>query len=683
MLATNALFGAVLCMLLILLVSAKNEPIDFALQELRGDVYQRPLEKAMHGIARHRIVAQRALHGDKPAQGQIEKIQAKVDEAMIEVAKADADVGVALQFTDEGLKQRKREHMRAKTVTAEWTDLKAKLQRMKPEQSNEAHAHLISDLRTMITHSGDTSNLILDPDLDSYYLMDVTLLALPQAQDRIQNVITEIEPIVRRRKTTQAERIKLSVFASMMREADLERIKADYQTVLNEDPNFYGSIETLTSVLGPAHNKFVEAYGEFIDLVQGMAEGEAIEAGVDKFLARSDRALAESFKYWDVAAAEMDKLLDTRVGVIRASQMRSTTFSALALLGYMIFAWFFARRLSSKLSAVVETLVGESTQVGTSAVQISSASQDLAQASAEQASALQETAASIEEMNTMIRKSSENAVRSRDVSTKSHDATSMGKQAVLQRIQAIEDISECNGRIMAQVDESNRQMTEIAKVINEVGNKTKVINDIVFQTKLLSFNASVEAARAGEHGKGFAVVAEEVGNLAQMSGNAAKEISEMLTGSIQKVEAIVTETRTKVERLINEGRAKVDSGTAIARQCGDVLEQVVQNVGEVNGMVSEIATASQEQSLGVSEITRAMSELDHVTHQNASTSQQTSTLASNLQHQADSLRKVVSTLVQVVQGRGVVRTSSASHTATVVPFPTQVESQDHHDRKSA
>jgi methyl-accepting chemotaxis protein len=78
---------------------------------------------------------------------------------------------------------------------------------------------------------------------------------------------------------------------------------------------------------------------------------------------------------------------------------------------------------------------------------------------------------------------------------------------------------------MNQINYSNEQMSEIVKVIQEIETKTKVINDIVFQTKLLSFNASVEAARAGEQGKGFAVVAEEVGNLAQMSGNAAKEIS--------------------------------------------------------------------------------------------------------------------------------------------------------------
>jgi methyl-accepting chemotaxis protein len=89
------------------------------------------------------------------------------------------------------------------------------------------------------------------------------------------------------------------------------------------------------------------------------------------------------------------------------------------------------------------------------------------------------------------------------------------------------------------MNKSNDEISSIVKVIAEIGDKTKVINDIVFQTKLLSFNASVEAARAGEQGKGFAVVAEEVGNLATMSGKAAEEISSMLGDSMGKVELIV------------------------------------------------------------------------------------------------------------------------------------------------
>lgn len=123
-------------------------------------------------------------------------------------------------------------------------------------------------------------------------------------------------------------------------------------------------------------------------------------------------------------------------------------------------------------------------------------------------------------------------------------------------ITAIEDIHKSNQNMMMSVEKSNANIEEIIQVIHEISNKTKVINEIVFQTKLLSFNASVEAARAGEQGKGFSVVAEEIGSLAAMSGNAAQEISAMLTESTTKVEKIVNTTKSEVGALMIEGKRK-------------------------------------------------------------------------------------------------------------------------------
>ncbi len=320
--------------------------------------------------------------------------------------------------------------------------------------------------------------------------------------------------------------------------------------------------------------------------------------------------------------------------------------------GGWVVGYFLIRKLARSLEHVMESLLGESSQVRHTAGEITVGSQNLASATTEQASALQETASSVEEMNAMVKKSADNAARSREVAQQSSVAANRGKESVEQMMTAITEINTSNDRIMRQVEDSNRQITEIVKVITEIGNKTKVINDIVFQTKLLSFNASVEAARAGEHGKGFAVVAEEVGNLAQMSGNAAKEIADMLNGSIQKVESIVQDTKSRVEKLISEGKQKVESGTQVARQCGEILEEVVRNVGDVNHMISEISTATQEQSTGINEITKAMNQLDQVTHQNASVSQQAANSAQGLVLQSESMGELLESLRIVVQGHG-------------------------------
>jgi methyl-accepting chemotaxis protein len=232
-------------------------------------------------------------------------------------------------------------------------------------------------------------------------------------------------------------------------------------------------------------------------------------------------------------------------------------------------------------------------------------------------------------------------------------------------IQAIDQIGQSNSSVMEQFEHNNMQLANIIKVISEIGNKTKIINDIVFQTKLLSFNASVEAARAGEHGKGFAVVAEEVGNLAQMSGNASKEISDMLNDSISKVQSIVDETKGKVERLVVESKANVEQGTQVAHECGSVLEEIVRSEAEMNSMINEISTAAQEQAIGVSEINKAIASLDKVTHQNSNVAQETATQADEITSRANR----VSTQVGVL--KGIVDGSSLGKLATATPSTKQ------------
>jgi methyl-accepting chemotaxis protein len=319
------------------------------------------------------------------------------------------------------------------------------------------------------------------------------------------------------------------------------------------------------------------------------------------------------------------------------------------ILGF-IASFFIVSRVSTTLQQIGISVREEAERVNTSSSDIATSANQLAQASTEQAAAIQETAASIDEMSAMVKKNAENTQRSRQVATASHEVVGKGKNAVEQVIGSMELINESNAAISSQISESNRQLSEIVKVIGEIGNKTKVINEIVFQTKLLSFNASVEAARAGEHGKGFAVVAEEVGNLAQMSGSAAKDITTMLDSSIQRVESIVNETKSRVERLIGDGRSKVEQGTIVAKQCGTIFDEIVRQVSDVSVMINEISTATQEQSIGISEITKAMNQLDQATHENSTTSQNSSVSANNLEKQSSSLFSSVGDLEKIIMG---------------------------------
>lgn len=334
------------------------------------------------------------------------------------------------------------------------------------------------------------------------------------------------------------------------------------------------------------------------------------------------------------------------------ASMRNTLFILLGVSSLLagLIAWFFGNSIASSLGKVISRLSASNHQVSSASHESAAAATELSEAATEQAASLQETMASVEEISAMVNQNAESASKAKSAVENNAKTTEDGKKSVSEMIQAIGEIKETNDEILTQMENSNKEFTEIVKIISNIGEKTKVINDIVFQTKLLSFNASVEAARAGEHGKGFAVVAEEVGNLAAMSGNAAREISEMLSESIKKVNDIVEQTTAKVDQLVEIGKDKISMGQSTANRCSEALDAIATNAKSVSMMVTEIANASKEQSQGVQEINKAISQLDQVTQQNSAVAQQSSAQAESLNAQAQELSNAVNDLVAFVEG---------------------------------
>ncbi len=316
-----------------------------------------------------------------------------------------------------------------------------------------------------------------------------------------------------------------------------------------------------------------------------------------------------------------------------------------SLLALSFFGYKLVGAIKSKtfvLSGNIDNLLNNSENLNENASQLSTTVSG-------QASSLQETVSSIDEISSMVQRNADTANNSTKVSEKSAKAASVGKKKVEEMVDSINEMAKSNKDIMDEIQKSNEEMSRIVGVISEVGEKTKVINDIVFQTKLLSFNASVEAARAGEHGKGFAVVAEEVGNLAAMSGKAALEITTMVDGSINQVTDIVDKMKDKVDSLIARGKEKVEDGINKAKECDNSLEEILQNASSVNEMIREISSASTEQATGVKEVTRAMQSLDELTHKNSTIAAESSSMAKDLKEQADLFSHAVEDLLALIE----------------------------------
>ncbi len=334
--------------------------------------------------------------------------------------------------------------------------------------------------------------------------------------------------------------------------------------------------------------------------------------------------------------------------------------------------------LSTRIKGIAEAVFQDSNAVFSASEDLAINSTQLSTASTEQAASLQETAASLDEINAMVMQNTESCVLSKAKSQESKTTAEYGQESVRRMSTAMEQISAQNSQIVSEMETNNKEIREVIKVIAEIEEKTRVINDIVFQTKLLSFNASVEAARAGEHGKGFSVVAEEVGNLAEMSGKAAKEISDLLSSSLKNVEAIINTSTSKVERLINDGKSRIEEGIRTVKESETSLIKILENVSSVNEMMEGIAAASQEQNLGLQEISKAMGQLDAVTQSNSVISVKTSNATVKLNDQAGSLKSAAASLLQLVEGAKS-NHSPAAPTAAVssTPAKAKVGKKDH------
>jgi len=386
----------------------------------------------------------------------------------------------------------------------------------------------------------------------------------------------------------------------------------------------------------PAANDYANSGIEIVNLmVSGkLKEGEA---KLDDF--------NQKFTALETELETLGELIESSAqAVSKADIAKANSLSQISLVALFVsfffgisISFYIIRDLSGVLKRVMTSLSANADQVTVTSGGLEESSINLSSATEQQASALQETAATLEEMTSMVRKTSENSKSLEQTSHQSLSSAEQGKSSVQEMFQSMDDIRDSNSNIMKEITASNNRITEITKVISEIGTKTKVINEIVFQTKLLSFNASVEAARAGEHGKGFAVVAEEVGNLAVMSGNASKEISDMLDNSLSHVKHIVEENKNRVESLIKEGSARIDSGVQTAQTCGKALEDIVYQSDEVSRMVKEITMAINEQSSGISEISKAINMIDQSTQETTSIASKTSLSSSELRKQSEDL----------------------------------------------
>ncbi|MYN05473.1 HAMP domain-containing protein [Pseudoduganella sp. DS3] len=500
-------------------------------------------------------------------------------------------------------------------------------------QSYAGHTGLMPKLLKVNELIGDAYGLSLDPDKDSYQLIQAMFYQLPWLTEETGKSRAKGAGLLAKKEATAEDRMQQA--SIMARVSDrLDQTMTAFGKAALANPDIDAKLGAQMRAAGDAARKVVELGTEQI------VKADPLTYSGEEWVARTTAAIDLQFALNEAAAKELDVMLNDKVAGFKQQRW----IMIITMLGlFALAAWICALiarsvtgplqnaiavadevakgkldndfdvgppnevgQLLRSLKTMSESLRGIVSDVRASVDQINAASRDIATGNADvsarlesQASNLEETASSMEELTSTVKQNADNARQANQLVHNASDVASKGGHVVTQVVQT-----------MGEINDSSRKIVDIIAVID----------GIAFQTNILALNAAVEAARAGEQGRGFAVVASEVRNLAQRSASAAKEIKDLIHHSVDRVE----------------------QGNKLVGEAGQAMQEVLKSVQSITVIMQEIATASAEQGNGIEQVNMAVTQMDDTTQQNAALVEQTAAASASLQDQAQNLVKAIS-----------------------------------------
>ncbi len=500
-------------------------------------------------------------------------------------------------------------------------------------QSYAAHTAQVPRLLKINELVADHFGLNLDPDKDTYQLIQSSFYQLPILTEELGKLRAKGAGLLAKKEASPQDRLQIQAILARVGDR-LEQTTSSFDKAAAETPSLQDSV-------GGAMRDAASAASSASALAtEQIVKPDTLSFSAPDYVAALTAAIDAQFKFSSVATAQINTIIDRKIADARHTRW----FTIGAILALLMLAALLVRAISRSVTeplhqaiAVAQSVaqgnlvgdftVGRSDEVGEmlhalktmndslrnivgnvrdSIDTIGAATRDIASGNADvsarlesQASSLEETASSMEQLTSTVRQNADNAQQANDLVISASSAASKGGDVVAQVVTT-----------MGEINDSARRIVDIISVID----------GIAFQTNILALNAAVEAARAGEQGRGFAVVAAEVRNLAQRSAAAAKEI----------------------KGLINSSGEKVDAGNKLADQAGLAMVDIVESVKRITGIMTEIATASAEQGAGIEQVNDAVTQMDDMTQQNAALVEQTAAASASLEEQTRSLASAVS-----------------------------------------
>ena len=515
---------------------------------------------------------------------------------------------------------------------AESQDALSKIPAASPAEVFKLHTAYVQSLVNLMGQVTDGSNLTLDPEIVSFYLMDAVFARAPdiiESSGKMRGLgvgILKAGSITKEQLNTLNGLIPIAEFQGDNMLADLAKVSANDSKI--------GEKINAKQVLNDTAAFFAVARKSVIENQDYAPEVQAT------YLAAANKTIEGQYGLTDRLINALDEVLADRV-----SGMKRKLYLISAMLGLTILAALYGfytfylvtsgglkliskhlkemsngdlrtapampwakdepaqviidlRHTYDALHALIKTVRHSARALHATSSEISAASLDLSSRAESAAASLEEQSSTMEEIGSTVENSAQQTVAAANFATENAKVAEQG------------------GIVIGTVVSTMRDIHASSSKINEI---IGVINGIAFQTNILALNAAVEAARAGEQGRGFAVVASEVRNLAQRSAAAADEIKTLISSSVEQI----------------------STGTKVVEQAGTTMETMVKNARQISVFLSEISAATKEQSLGLGQISSAIQELDENTQHNAALVEETSAAAGALTDQASTLQQEI------------------------------------------
>ena len=492
-----------------------------------------------------------------------------------------------------------------------------------PDDTFHAHTEVIAAALELGVKVVNASGLILDPESESYHLINKSMIFGPK-QTEFTSQLTTLGALALKTHDLGAERRQtLMVSFSIQRFLD-SFDEASYQNGVAGRP------EAEKQQYGMAESD--RAFDAFLSGLKSQVLGERLQGTPSAMLSLGEEGMGRQRAMNGKLFERVTTVLDDRIRGSEEALLGEAILIVVcvAIGGYLFYSFYLVTQggiretqrhleamtrgdlttiprpwgrdeaaklmlsladMQTSLRKIVTQVRGTSESIVHASTEIASASMDLSKRTEETAANLEENASSMEEISSTVRQTADNVAQASDAASANAQAAVRGGEVIGQMITTMQAIHQSS---------------------KEIGEIISTIDGIAFQTNILALNAAVEAARAGEQGRGFAVVAAEVRNLAKRSADAAKEISTLISTSVERIE----------------------SGTRVAEGAGQTMAELVTNAERINGLLAEVSTAASEQSAGVSSVGASVQQLDRMTQQNAALVEETAAAAASLRDQA-------------------------------------------------